>query len=539
MSHKTDEKMKLNKTKLFLAIFIFSISISAQVPTSGDLRTHINSIISSMPDAVGGNQYQTPSQANLITWGNIIDDVINGNYSDAHTKALTINYQLLEYSDSESSSLFYVLENTAANYWGTFIYDPTPLRNRLFIQAPHPIKDFNTGKQAYHVFLQTGAKAFLMSGTSRCNSSTFSDCDGQTSICLESDALENYRISDQAHVVESTFQRTTERFETLISEMIYVQLHGFTKGNSDPYVIMSNGNNTQPPLEFNYLEILDDKLLLEDNSLTFEIAHANTGWDRLTGTTNTQGRFINGSIATPCTTSANINSGRFLHLEQEKDKLRADINGWTKMANALEATFLDLLPVELISFNAELIDGRIRLAWETATEINNYGFEIQRLSIINSQKKDDEIISQWEKIGFVNGHGNSNSPKKYIYFDELTGNEKHSYRLKQIDFDGKYEYSGIIDFETSQFLKGFELFQNYPNPFNPTTSIKFRVLQNEFVSLKVFDILGNEIITLVNETKEAGTFEVKFDGIDIPSGVYFYTLTSGNNFLVNKMSLIK
>ena len=547
--------------KTYIYIIIFSLffinnALYAQAAASGDLRSHIFGIINGLPDAVGDNTYIEPTSNQLDTWGDIIDEIIIGNYADAHTAAQTIDYQLVEYDDSETNTTFYLLEKTNAgtNYWGTFIYDPTPLRARLFIQAPHPKKDFNTGKQGFHVFLNTGAAAYLVAGTSRCNSSSYSSCDGTTSVCA--DSSEAYRVSDQAHSVTSIFQRTTERFEAQIANMIYIQLHGFEKQANDPYVIMSNGiDSDAPPNGFQYLESLRTNLEVQDTSLSYVIAHEDPNWDRLIGSTNTQGRYINGNTIDPCSTSASQNSGRFLHLEQEKTKLRDNISGWDKMANALEATFLDLLPVELISFTAELSGDKIILNWQTATEINNYGFEIERLKL---EARSKNLEERWEKVGFIEGSGNSNSPKEYSFIDDGTSevlsiglpsgknlgglDGRLQYRLKQIDFDGKFEYSEIITVETNRGVSlptKFELEQNYPNPFNPSTRIEYSVPSSEFVSLKIYDILGNEVATLVNEQKSAGNYEVKFNASSLTTGMYIYKINAGSFTKVRKMMLVK
>ena len=191
-----------------------------------------------------------------------------------------------------------------------------------------------------------------------------------------------------------------------------------------------------------------------------------------------------------------------------------------------------LLPVELTSFTANLIDESVILNWQTATEINNYGFEVER-SVFSGQSS--TVSVKWNKVGFVEGNGNSNSPKQYSYTDNNINAGKYSYRLKQLDFDGKYEYSEIVNVEVKAPAK-FELSQNYPNPFNPTTRI---VPSNEFVSLKVYDILGNEVAVLVNEQKQAGSYEVNFDASNLTSGLYFYKIKSGDFTHVKKMMLVK
>lgn len=197
------------------------------------------------------------------------------------------------------------------------------------------------------------------------------------------------------------------------------------------------------------------------------------------------------------------------------------------------------LPVELTSFSAKIIGKTILLKWQTATEINNFGFEVER-KILNQVQNDN---TGWEKIGFVNGNGNSNSPKDYSFIDKNPdGVAEIKYRLKQIDNDGQFHYSDIININ---FLTNdFELYQNYPNPFNPSTTISFKLPMAGNIILKVYDILGSEIETLVDEYKEAGGFSILFNSHSIlPSGVYIYKIEIINNDLLytmnRKMTLIK
>jgi hypothetical protein len=161
--------------------------------------------------------------------------------------------------------------------------------------------------------------------------------------------------------------------------------------------------------------------------------------------------------------------------------------------------------------------------------VNNYGFEIER-----------NVETGWENIGFVDGHGNSNSPKNYSFKDNNLSYGKIQYRLKQIDNDGKFEYSEIVDVNIDLPLS-FELSQNYPNPFNPTTKIGFRIPigTSGIVSLKVYDILGREVATLVNEEKSAGIYEVEFNAESLSSGIYFYRLQTGNFVDTKKFTLMK
>ncbi len=197
------------------------------------------------------------------------------------------------------------------------------------------------------------------------------------------------------------------------------------------------------------------------------------------------------------------------------------------------------LPVELLSFTAQIAEKNVELKWNTATETNNYGFEVERATkngtlSSGAETRDDK----WTKIGFVEGSGTTNAPKSYSFTDK-SANGKTSYRLKQIDRDGKFEYSQSVEVTASSTPNEFGLEQNYPNPFNPTTMINYQIPVTNHVSLKVFDMLGKEVATLVNETKETGSYSAKFDGAKLSSGIYFYKLQSGNSIAVKKLTIMK
>ncbi len=198
------------------------------------------------------------------------------------------------------------------------------------------------------------------------------------------------------------------------------------------------------------------------------------------------------------------------------------------------------LPVELISFTAELEGKKVNLNWETATEVNNYGFAVERsavggqLSAESGKRKADS----WQRIGFVQGHGNSNSPKEYSFVDEPSGGKEFSYRLRQIDFDGAYEFSHTVKVSFTDELN-FNLVQNFPNPFNPETVIKFELPKASFVKLRVYNTLGEEVGNLLNEKKDAGIYSVDFNAKHLPSGVYLYRLETNGYTQTKKMLLVK
>ncbi|MFI5236993.1 MAG: T9SS type A sorting domain-containing protein [Ignavibacteriales bacterium] len=187
------------------------------------------------------------------------------------------------------------------------------------------------------------------------------------------------------------------------------------------------------------------------------------------------------------------------------------------------------IPVELTSFTADVNNsGQVVLNWATATEINNQMFEVERRS----------EATEYFTIGYVEGAGTTTEPKYYTYTDRTVETGKYFYRLKQIDFDGRYEYSPEIEIDVNGVLS-FNLEQNYPNPFNPSTSIKYSVPEAGSIRLSVFNIVGEEVAVLVDGFSQSGFFEVSFDASNLPSGVYLYKLQSENSVQLKKMVLLK
>ena len=186
------------------------------------------------------------------------------------------------------------------------------------------------------------------------------------------------------------------------------------------------------------------------------------------------------------------------------------------------------LPVELISFVAYIINGKVSLEWSTATEVQNYGFEIERKNENGS----------WSKLSFITGNGNSNTTHNYFYTDENPVQGTVLYRLKQIDNDGGFKYSEIVTVNNN-LVEDFKLEQNYPNPFNPKTVIKYSLPKAVFVTIKVYNILGKEVSVLLNENKLAGNYSIDFDAANLSSGTYIYVITAGNFSSSKKMLLLK
>jgi uncharacterized protein (TIGR02145 family) len=187
------------------------------------------------------------------------------------------------------------------------------------------------------------------------------------------------------------------------------------------------------------------------------------------------------------------------------------------------------LPVELISFTASIVNNKVILNWNTATEINCLSYEVERKTFYSYT---------WQIIASIQASGNINSPRSYSYIDKNVNSGNYNYRLRIVDVNGTYKYSSIVDLEMESPAK-FELEQNYPNPWNPTTTIRYQVPVNIMVTIKVFDVLGKEVSTLVNEVKPAGNYEVILNGHNLASGIYYYQMKSGNFIDTKKIILIK
>ncbi|MDH3268542.1 MAG: T9SS type A sorting domain-containing protein, partial [Ignavibacteria bacterium] len=198
-----------------------------------------------------------------------------------------------------------------------------------------------------------------------------------------------------------------------------------------------------------------------------------------------------------------------------------------------EIHYDEFIPVELVSFTAYVShlanSSTVELSWATATELNNQGFFIERKT----------ESTDWINLGFVDGNGTSTETKFYSFTDNTVTTGSYSYRLKQVDFDGTfrfYELGNVVEVSTP-FT--YNLSQNYPNPFNPSTTIAWQLKNDGLVTIKVYDQLGKEVATLVNEEKAAGSYEIEFNASSLASGVYYYRINAGNFVDTKKMILMK
>ncbi|OIP60358.1 MAG: hypothetical protein AUK34_06455 [Ignavibacteria bacterium CG2_30_36_16] len=227
---------------------------------------------------------------------------------------------------------------------------------------------------------------------------------------------------------------------------------------------------------------------------------------------------------------------------QDVNQLRLDVSNKTnwigsdEIRQTMPSGFWQI-PVELLGFSASVDGNKVTLSWQTVTELNNSGFDVERL------KNDNPGMQQrdWTIVGFIKGKGNSTVLNFYSFDDVVNYGGEFSYRLKQIDYDGSVEYSSIVKVSVTS-PDEFTLSQNFPNPFNPSTTIAFSIPVASYVNLKVFDILGREVVTLINGNLDAGKHSVNFDAASaggLSSGLYLYQLNAGSFSSAKKMNLLK
>jgi plastocyanin len=198
----------------------------------------------------------------------------------------------------------------------------------------------------------------------------------------------------------------------------------------------------------------------------------------------------------------------------------------------MEGTITAVLPIELASFTAAIYEGKIKLLWSTVMEVNNSGFDIERKNSANNS---------WSKIGFVTGNGTTNKTQHYTFIDEAVNSGRYNYRLKQLDYNGNFEYFNLTEEISIGVPDKYFMSQNYPNPFNPITKIDYQLPYDGKVSLKIYDIMGREVAELFNGNQTAGNFTITFNAANIASGIYFYQIIAegnGQTFTMTKRMIL-
>lgn len=256
---------------------------------------------------------------------------------------------------------------------------------------------------------------------------------------------------------------------------------------------------------------------------------------------NTPRSFVNDTVSWnfSFTASNSVNWDTIYSVAQSvnNDGIPSSVDRWN-FGPKFPVRIIPPVPVELTSFTANADGKNVRLSWTTGSEVNNKGFEVLRKASANDQE------SEWIAVGFVNGMGTTSQPQSYSFIDKNITSAKLSYKLKQIDFDGKYKFTN--ETEVSVMISEFKLHQNFPNPFNPSTNISWELTTPGFVKLKIYNSLGEQVATLLNEYQDAGLHSTSFEAAaDLASGIYLCSieiLPSENSpviNLVNKMVLLR
>jgi len=201
----------------------------------------------------------------------------------------------------------------------------------------------------------------------------------------------------------------------------------------------------------------------------------------------------------------------------------------TPATHSIDSSFMPIcLPVDLASFTSSVSRHNVTLNWATAGELNNSGFEVERLasrsgSMVNGQWS--MVNGQWSIVGFIQGSGTCAIPKNYFFNDRGLSSGKYKYRLKQIDYNGNFEYFNLSNEVDVGIPTVYHISQNYPNPFNPSTKLDYDLPEDGRVSLIVYDISGREIVKLIDEFKTSGYYTIQFNANGLSSGIYFYRLS--------------
>lgn len=530
------------------------------VVQNGDLVDRVDSVLTAMPaqwrNLSEGTTYSDPTTNEVTSFQAIFSDLYQQNFETAATAALTLEYRLVAFTDDNDNETYYILERsptaTANNYWGTYVFNPSPDRGQLIIQSSHPRFDTFTGKQGIYVFKEMGAAFFYASGTHRCNSPTASNCAGTSSVCSNtisnvdaptefSDVGNVFREGDVAHNEASMFQKVTEWLQDQNpGYYFFIQLHGFSQ-NLAPHVILSNGRDEDyaPPQDDKLatfrtqLELQWDLLANHQESLIIEVAHddPDSSFNSLLGTTNTQGRYINGSN-NPCGQSAPQNTGNFIHVEmgrKNNDYFLRTEDKWPILVQALMNTFVSApLPVGLLSFEGELLQNAVDLKWQTSWEEGNSHFVIQRSSM---------SVNDFHDIDMIAGHGTTEQEQSYQWTDRDLPHETFGnlfYRLKQVDFNGNYEYSEVVSIRLGPNKVRINLIQkNHGRSHNIQVNIPCSMRKSENIKVWLTHLNTGQFIEIVVPANEVEA-SLRLWLSRRPSGLYQIRLQSNGQMVSGK-----
>lgn len=473
-------------------------------------------IVERIPDDTDSepSTYITPSNGDLIQWRSGLEKLIAGNISDAMPDFETLDYKIIKFNDPATGEVYYVLRRIGNedHYWGIYFFNLSAALNCLTIQAPHPLNDGGTSLQGTYLFTEVSAYSYFLAGIHRCFSNTSTSCTGSSGVCSS-----GYKISDYAHHTENMFQLSTEIIGNEKDQMRFLQLHGFSKNSDDPYFIISNGTRVTPEYNPDYAVVLGNYLSSVNNTLytpdpgealTYETGHLDNS--RLAGTVNIQGRYLNNYSWDICTSTedATFSTGRFIHMEQYRD-FRVNYENYSILRDAVLNCYdcNVVLPVELSSFRGEVVSTGVVIHWITESEINNDYFIIEKS--VDSRN--------FYEIGRLDGMGNSQTRQYYTFHDPEPVFEKSYYRLKQIDFDGSYDYSKIIMIDRKRATDQKILV--YPIPVRDVLKLEISSFeQGNNITWSLENVFGYSVLR-GNFSVECTVTQISMSGLS--SGIYF------------------
>ena len=268
---------------------------------------------------------------------------------------------------------------------------------------------------------------------------------------------------------------------------------------------------------------VDTKLLQDSVKVYYRKYNSNNAWVPLNTTFMGNSQFSTDLTSTTSADSTAINL-KFVSQDSVGNKTEYVLEPAFAVGNNIP------LPIQLFSFTATTQKNSVTLQWQTISEVDTYGFAIERKQLSSLQ---------WEQVGFVEGKGNASIPANYQFNDNIPQGIHYQYRLKIVDKDGSFIYSNIVDVEVV-VPRIFSLAQNYPNPFNPLTTITFTIPEDGNVRVKLYDIVGREIKTFLNEERKAGILhQIVIDASSLSTGVYFYQLEHKGKALMKKLMVLK
>lgn len=392
-----------------------------------------------IPDVEDVETYDPPTTVESMvmnpeetTFRRMIQSVLSSNLAQARSDATAIGYDLVTFTDvTNSNKVHYVLRHDGEvdnpHHWGTYIFNSSPTYANEHLSVPHPVHDSFTGRQGGYLYQELDFAGIQIAGNYRCSSSVVSGCHGSTSVCSGST---DFRESDAAHAVEMPFYYASEEIAIDNISSHFVQLHGFGHVGGDPDVIVSNGTDESP----SGIDRVVDFVNYIDNNSSFNAVgvHSDPYEDKLTGYTNSFGRFLNVHQGDVCSSNqiANSATDRFMHVEQ-RSELREIESNYDLIQDAIINFNSMPLPLELVSFEYKTTQGDRHLAWQA-----QHARGVDRIKIEASY---DALV--YEEIGEQMA---INSEAVIDYTFSIAGHDFVYYRLKIVDFDGYTEYSNVL-----------------------------------------------------------------------------------------------